>query len=518
MGQKQITVIEATEKKNIIRTGAYCRVSSNSADQLHSFSAQVQYYTRIIQNNSNMELVDIYADEGFTGTKTDKREEFNRMIADCRKGRLDRILTKSVSRFARNTVDALKYARLLREYGVSILFEKEDIDTAYMSSELLLALSSAQAQEESLSISKNVKWSIEKRMKDGSYLSGSTPYGYRIENRNYVIVEKEAEVVRWIFESYISGMGKKHIAEELDKMKAPKRFGYTTWCEHTVDYMLRNERYMGDALLKKRYRTDTIPFRQVKNKGEKEQYYIGNMNIPIISRETFLMAQERMTSGQKRNSEYRYESPLRSKIRCQCGHVYKSVKIRDKYYWVCRLHNYDISKCRAKPIPEKEIREAFITMVNKLRNRCKEILGVAIKQTETLNMVYGGIVERIKGIDTEIAKLTNKNLVLAKINEKGMLRGSEYTEKSSKLLSAINRLRNERKELIKEQDSDDVLSELRTLYEIISEAKNPLTEFDELLFGEIVREITVPEEDTVCFELISGIKFREKINKRDEVI
>ena len=157
-------------------------------------------------------------------------------------------------------------------------------------------------------------------------------------------------------------------------------------------------------------------------------------------------------------------------------------------------------------------------MVNKLRNRCKEILGVAIKQTETLNMVYGGIVERIKGIDTEIAKLTNKNLVLAKINEKGMLRGSEYTEKSSKLLSAINRLRNERKELIKEQDSDDVLSELRTLYEIISEAKNPLTEFDELLFGEIVREITVPEEDTVCFELISGIKFREKINKRDEVI
>ena len=124
----------------------------------------------------------------------------------------------------------------------------------------------------------------------------------------------------------------------------------------------------------------------------------------------------------------------------------------------------------------------------------------------------------ISSIDTEIAKLTNKNLVLAKINEKGMLRGSEYTEKSSKLLSAIKRLRNERKELIKEQDSDDVLSELRILYKIIWETKNPLTEFDELLFGEIVREITVPEEDTVCFELISGIKFREKINKRDEVI
>ena len=217
MGRKQITVIEAAEKKNIVRTGAYCRVSSNSEDQLHSFSAQVQYYTRIIQNNSNMELVDIYADEGLTGTKTDKREEFNRMIADCRKGRLDRILTKSVSRFARNTADALKYARMLREYGVSILFEKENIDTAYMSSELLLALSSAQAQEESLSIAQNMRWSVQKRMKDGSYLSSSTPYGYRIENRNYVIVEQEAEIVRWIFESYVSGMGKKHIVEEKNE-------------------------------------------------------------------------------------------------------------------------------------------------------------------------------------------------------------------------------------------------------------------------------------------------------------
>ena len=513
MGRKQITVIEAAEKKNIVRTGAYCRVSSNSEDQLHSFSAQVQYYTRIIQNNSNMELVDIYADEGLTGTKTDKREEFNRMIADCRKGRLDRILTKSVSRFARNTADALKYARMLREYGVSILFEKENIDTAYMSSELLLALSSAQAQEESLSIAQNMRWSVQKRMKDGSYLSSSTPYGYRIENRNYVIVEQEAEIVRWIFESYVSGMGKKHIVEELEKMNAPKRFGYTVWRENTVDYILKNERYIGNALLQKKYTTDTLPFRLMKNKGEKVQYYVENMNVPLISRELFLDAQKRINGDRKEISEYRYQSPLREMIQCGCGHLYKPTKIRNKYYWVCRLHNYDISKCSAKPVSEKAIYEVFVTMVNKLR-RYNVILETAVRQIEMLNVVYGGIAEKIKAVDKEIALLTNKTLVLARINEKGMLRGSEYSEKHRKLTADINRLRNERKELIKEQDEDNTLSELKKLQKIISETENPLTEFDEVLFRTIVRTITIPEENTICFELISGIKFKEKINQK----
>ena len=165
-----ITEIAGTkQQKKILRTAAYCRVSSDSLDQLHSFAAQVQHYTKAISQNPSMELADIYADEGLTGTKTDKRDDFNRLIADCRKGKIDRVLTKSVSRFARNTVDSLMYARMLKEYGVSILFEKENIDTAYMSSELLLALSGAQAQEESISISKNMRWSVERRMKSGTY-------------------------------------------------------------------------------------------------------------------------------------------------------------------------------------------------------------------------------------------------------------------------------------------------------------------------------------------------------------
>ena len=155
-----------------------------------------------------MELADIYADEGLTGTKTDKRDDFNRLIADCRKGKIDRVLTKSVSRFARNTVDSLMYARMLKEYGVSILFEKENIDTAYMSSELLLALSGAQAQEESISISKNMRWSVERRMKSGTYLSSSTPYGYKLEEGEFKVVETEAEIVRLIFKKLSVRYGK----------------------------------------------------------------------------------------------------------------------------------------------------------------------------------------------------------------------------------------------------------------------------------------------------------------------
>lgn len=247
-----VTIAPSVQAKPTMRVAAYCRVSSDSSDQLHSFAAQVQYYTKFISENEHMELADIYADEGITGTKTAKRDDFNRLVADCKKGRIDRVLTKSVSRFARNTADALMYARLLKEYGVSILFEKENIDTAYMSSELLLALSGAQAQEESISISKNMRWSVERRMKSGTYLSGSTPYGYELKDGEFRIVESEAEIVRLIFKSYLSGMGKKSIAKMLNDTKAPKNSGLNTWTVSTVSYILNNERYIGDALFSKK--------------------------------------------------------------------------------------------------------------------------------------------------------------------------------------------------------------------------------------------------------------------------
>ena len=507
----KIIIIEPSAVRKKIRVAAYCRVSSSSEDQLHSFAAQVQYYTKYINSNDKMELVDIYADEGLTGTKTEHRDEFNRMIADCRKGKIDRVLTKSLSRFARNTADALMYARLLRENGVSILFEKENIDTAYMSSELLLALSGAQAQEESISISKNMRWSVGRRMKNGTYLASSTPYGYKIVEREFVIVEEEAEIVRLIFKSYLSGMGKKEIADMLSQQNAPKRYAHSKWNVRTVDYILQNTRYIGDALFQKTYTTDTLPFQRKLNYGEKPQYYVDEINVAIISKHDFYAVQERLDSERCEYHKVKNIYPLQGKMVCSCGKMYKPVFINEKYYWECRNKNNDIDKCQSRRIPQKDIYEAFITMTNKLRNNCKSIVTAAISQTERLNMKYGNTAGKIKEIDKNIAELSNKQLVLARLNSKGMFRAAEYSEKSGKLTAQIKELRAERKRLLQEQDENSILSGLNTLENVLVNLKEPLTEFDEDIFKAVVQKITFPSDTEICFELAGGLKITEKI-------
>ena len=359
-----VTISPSAVPEKRIRVAAYCRVSSDSSDQLHSFSAQVQYYNRLIRENQTMELVDIYADEGITGLKTAKRDDFNRLVNDCCKGRIDRVLTKSVSRFARNTADALMYARMLREHGVTILFEKENIDTAFLSSELLLALSGAQAQEESVSISRNMRWSVERRMKNGTYLASSVPYGYELRNGALQICEREAETVRFIFRSFLSGIGKKDIADALNSSNTPKRFASDTWRINTIHYILTNERYIGDALLQKSYTTDTLPFTRKRNAGEKVQYYAENMNLPIIAKEDFEAVQKIIhgrTSSRSKQAEY----ALGKKIRCKCGAAYTPIRVNGKQYWGCLRHKLDAGLCDALRIPEAELFEAFITLVQR---------------------------------------------------------------------------------------------------------------------------------------------------------
>lgn len=509
-----ITIAPSMQPKPVLRAAAYCRVSRDSSDQLHSFAAQVQYYTKCISESGQMELADIYADEGVTGTKTAKRDDFNRLVADCKKGKIDRVLTKSVSRFARNTADALMYARLLKEYGVSILFEKENIDTAYMSSELLLALSGAQAQEESLSISKNMRWSVEGRMKSGTYLSSSTPYGYELKDGEFHIVESEAEIVRQIFQWFLSGLGKKAIADRLNAMGTPKRFGYETWRINTIAYILTNERYIGDALFQKNYTTDTLPFVKKRNRGEKAQYYVEGTNPPIIPKEDFeavqaLIRQSRIT--ERNGIQLR---PLTRKIHCPCGAVYTPITVNGKLYWGCKTHDLDSKKCSARRIPEEDIYEAFITMVNKLRDCRGEILPAAIAQTERLQMKAGGTAARIREIDKEVAGLNNKNLVLARLNAKGILRPAEYAEQSGAINSRVNALRIERRRLLQEQDEGSVLSGLRRLNDLLLGMESPLTEFDEELFESMVEEITVPTDTSLCFHLTGGLPIIETIPDR----
>lgn len=498
-----------------MRVAAYCRVSSDSSDQLHSFAAQVQHYTKFIDDNERMELTDIYADEGITGTNTSKRDDFNRLIADCKKGKIDRVLTKSVSRFARNTADSLMYARLLKEYGVSILFEKENIDTAYMSSELLLALSGAQAQEESISISKNMRWSIERRMKAGTFIASHTAYGYKLNGGKYVIDENEAQIVKLIFKSFLSGMGKKAIADMLNNMDTPKRINEVPWRISTVEYILTNERYIGDAVFQKTYTTETLPFVNKANNGEKAKYYVENTNPPIISRSDFETVQKLIKDNslmKQRNKSVNY--PLTQKICCKCGSTYKPLTVNGKRYWECTKHNLGRSECDSRRIPEKDIYEAFITMINKLRNCRSNILPTAIAQIERLQMKAGGLATKIKEIDKQIAEFNNKSLVLARLNTKGIIRPAEYAEQSGAINSRVNGLRSERRQLLKEQDENSILSGLRTLNDLLSDIESPITEFDEKIFESMVEEITFPTDTSVCFKLIGDLMITETIPDR----
>lgn len=507
----KITVIpQAGQGQKLMRVAAYCRVSSDSADQLHSYASQIQYYTDLIGGQPGWVLADIYADEGLTGTKVDKREDFLRMINDCRKGKIDRILTKSISRFARNALDTIQYVRKLKEYGVTILFEAEQIDTAYLSSEMLLAISGARAQEESLSISKNQRINCRARMQDGSYISSSTPYGYRLnEGGELEIVPEEAEIVRLIFDSALSGLGKYRIAAMLNERQSPKRFGNPQWNPSAIEYILKNERYMGDAILQKTYTTETLPFRRKRNKGELARYYVENANRPIIGREQF----EAVRAIQEKNRHNRTDVTnytMTGKIRCSCGHIYTRVIVRGVRYWECHAHNQNSHSCDSRRIPETDIETAFINMVNKLRLLRGDILEPAITQLERLRTAHSGAQGKVHEIDRQIAELNGQNLVLARLHTKQILSSADYMAQSGGLAQQVGLLRQERRRLIDQDESAEALDGLTELSRTLS-LTDCQTGFDENLFRQIVAEITAPTHTTLCFELLGGLKLTEAI-------
>lgn len=261
--QQRVIVIPAHDEivARKLRVAAYARVSSSSEDQLNSYRVQNQYYSEFISGNPDWEMVDIYADEGITGTSVEKREDFQRMMQDCRKGKIDLILVKSISRFARNTKDCLAAVRELKELGVSVLFEEQGIDTARVSSEMVTAIMASLAQKGSESISGNVRWGIQKRMQDGTYVASSAPYGYRLVNLQLEIQPEEAEIVRWIFKRYLEGTNIQEIARELNERHSEQPH---KWYKTTISYILSNERYIGDCLWQKCYMTDTIPAKQME--------------------------------------------------------------------------------------------------------------------------------------------------------------------------------------------------------------------------------------------------------------
>ena len=345
------------------RVAAYARVSSDKDDQFHSLSAQISYYNSYLGGRSDWELVGIYADEGITGTKVD-RPEFQRMLADCRAGKIDMVITKSITRLARNTVLLLEVIRELRERKIDVYFEKENIHTLSADGELMLTLLAAYAQEESYNASENQKWRIQKLFEQG-LLHSCVMLGYRLKDGQLRIVPEEAKIVRQIFADYLAGMGKTAIARRLTAMGVPARNG--RWYENTILKILSNEKYTGDMVLQKFYRRDHITKEKVINHGEKPRYIVENSHEAIIDKDTFAKVQQEIARRAQRYHPQKCTPPMypfAGLLRCElCGGYFrrKIAAAGTKYakpVWICQTYNTLGKKvCPSQQIPEKILLE-----------------------------------------------------------------------------------------------------------------------------------------------------------------
>lgn len=513
----ELVVIGATAqpKTQKLRVAAYARVSSDSSDQLNSFAAQVRAYTELIEKHADWELVDLYADEGITGTRADKRDEFQRLLRDCRRGRIDRILTKSTSRFARNAVDCLKTVRELKSLGVSIKFEKENIDTGLMSNELMLAFFSGAAQEESVSIAKNKRLGNRMQMKNGTYVASSVPFGYRLVENALEVDEKQAAVVRRIFQNYLDGMNLTEIADALTAEGVTKKNGETIWLMSAVAYILKNERYIGDVLFQKTYATETLPFQQVRNKGELNRYYWQGTHAPIISRETWDRAQALLAQRGEQfiNPQAGVEYPLSKKM--TCGHCGGSLRRKDRgseVYWVCRNHDANRDACPVMQIPESEIYRAFLCLYYKLRSNYRKILSPMAEQLQTLRLRQDMENLALRELAGQIQQLTKQSQMLHSLRAKGIFDSALFITKSNELNHQLQELTIAKARLL-DRDEDTTVTKALELIQLLERGPELLDEFDPELFADIVEGVIVESNERLHFQLHCGLELPETIER-----
>lgn len=351
-------------ERKILRVAAYARVSCDNDDMRHSLNAQVGYYSAYIQQHSDWVFAGIYADEAFSGTKDD-RPQFVRLLKDCKAGKIDRIITKAISRFARNTLTLLSTVRDLRRMGIGIYFEEERIDTLTEAGELMITLLASKAQEESRATSENCKWRIKKMFEEG-YTTPFKLIGYRAVDGLVEVIPEEVEIVKRIFQLYLEGYGKQAIANILFEEGVPTLLG-GEWVNATIGSMLANEKYAGDLLLQKTFVEDHITKNLRKNKGELPQYFIQDDHEAIIPREMFNAVQEEQARRKAKYAHPRGElTELSSLIKCSiCGKHYRRKTATARMLWCCTTYNTRGKKyCASKAIPEITLKEA-----------CSQVLG-----------------------------------------------------------------------------------------------------------------------------------------------
>lgn len=391
-----ITQVQAEESltPQKLRVAAYARVSTEQDEQESSYEAQVDFYTRYIGNNPDWEFVKVFADRGITGTNTKNREEFNQMIDRAISGGIDLILTKSISRFARNTVDTLQTVRKLKAAGVEVIFEKENLHTFDPKCEVMLTIMSSLAQEESRSISENIRWGQQKSMQDGNvFLPYKHFLGYRKgEDGRPEIVEEEAAIIRKIYDLFLSGRTIRYIADYLTDCEIPTPSGKVKWSVSTIKSILTNEKYKGDALLMKTYTVDYLTKEKRKNDGEVRQFFVENSHEPIIGPDVFERVQEKLKEHCANRAKIRSNHPFANRLICgECGEFYgrkvwHNRRNTERYdVWYCN-HKYKQAKpCQTPFLREEEIKTAFE----------KAILGEKAKSHSFSEELWRTLVEKV---------------------------------------------------------------------------------------------------------------------------
>ena len=509
--------------KSKLKVAAYARVSTDEAEQLNSYKTQCEYYTSYIQEKPEWEFVGLYADEGITGTSARRRKEFQRLIKDSMDGKIDLILVKSVSRFARNTVDSLQTVRSLRDKGVKVYFEKENIDSLDSKCDMILSIYSSLAEEESRSISTNIRWAHQKKVEKGEVvLNFNNIYGYQQdEDKNVTIKLEEAEVIREIYHKYLIGYSIRRIIRELKDNEIKSPLGSSKWSSSTIKGILENEKYIGDVILQKTYKRDFLTQRRVRNTGQAPQKYVENNHPAIVDRLTWNAVQAEI---ERRNSlrsteatgKGRYDMRYAFSGVIECGEC--NSKFRRHNYtngtkiertWACKEHLKGNKYCTQEIIKEELLEELFVNTLNKLlENRDKVLKKVEASVKEAMLEVGTDNKQQIEKVDLKIEQLQADMLELNKQRGKREIDAEQYNAQSREVMEQLDELFKQRDELIEEQ-SEGALSKAQ--YKMLTDfLKNERkqTKFDKDVFTKLIEKIIVNSREDICFVFKDGTEVK----------
>ena len=519
--------------KRQLRVAAYCRVSTDDEEQLTSYEAQKNYYTDKIMTNKEWTMAGIFADEGITGTSARKRPEFLRMIRQCKQGKIDIVLTKSISRFARNTVDCLNYVRALKELGIAVIFEKENMNTLEIDSEILITMLGAFAQSESESISANVRWGIRQAMKEGkATIQYKYLYGYRKgDNSKPEIIPDQAEVVKKIYDMFLSGTPVRGIQEYLNTSAVPNINGEPKWARSAIDSILTNEKYCGDVLLQKTYIDDCINKKVKKNTGQLPMYLVQNHHEGIISRKTFDAAQAELArrsagkSPSKKNaptgrSRYSSKYALSDRLYCgECGTQYQRCTWRNRdgskrIVWRCvsRVDNGNRYCHNSPTLDEEPLHRAILAAINNaVEDKDNIVYNLKAAMEKELAPVAGQQLS-LSEIDNQLEQLnTEFSKALAEASESGDQ--AAYSDRFREIMQKQTALKVQRDEIQGMlAESGKAAAHIEQCRQAAETTPSAIAEWDEALIRQVVESVTVEVNNKLTVQLKNGIEVHASLS------